>query len=37
MWLRGCTASTVHQEHEHMVLHRDIKASNIMLDSTMYD
>ncbi|CAN6247845.1 unnamed protein product [Urochloa humidicola] len=24
----------VHHEHEHMVLHRDIKASNIMLDST---
>ncbi|CAL5033221.1 unnamed protein product [Urochloa decumbens] len=23
----------VHHEHEHMVLHRDIKASNIMLDS----
>ncbi|VAH71283.1 unnamed protein product [Triticum turgidum subsp. durum] len=24
----------VHHEHEHMVLHRDIKASNIMLDSS---
>lgn len=24
----------VHHEHEPMVLHRDIKASNIMLDST---
>ncbi|CAN6270724.1 unnamed protein product [Urochloa humidicola] len=23
----------VHHEHEHMVLHRDIKASNVMLDS----
>ncbi|WVZ62282.1 hypothetical protein U9M48_012046 [Paspalum notatum var. saurae] len=26
----------VHHEHEHMVLHRDIKASNIMLDSTFH-
>nr|XP_045090267.1 probable L-type lectin-domain containing receptor kinase S.5 [Aegilops tauschii subsp. strangulata] len=24
----------VHHEHDHMVLHRDIKASNIMLDSS---
>ncbi|KAM0892708.1 hypothetical protein ACQ4PT_025579 [Festuca glaucescens] len=24
----------VHHEHEHMVLHRDVKASNIMLDSS---
>lgn len=24
----------VHHEHEHMVLHRDIKASNIVLDSS---
>ena len=24
----------VHHEHEHMVLHRDIKASNVMLDSS---
>nr|CAB3484072.1 unnamed protein product [Digitaria exilis] len=26
----------VHHEHEHMVLHRDIKSSNIMLDSTLH-
>ncbi|XP_062183804.1 probable L-type lectin-domain containing receptor kinase S.5 [Phragmites australis] len=26
----------VHHEHEHMVLHRDIKASNIMLDSAFH-
>ncbi|XP_044346379.1 probable L-type lectin-domain containing receptor kinase S.5 [Triticum aestivum] len=26
----------VHHEHEHMVIHRDIKASNIMLDSSFH-